>query len=528
MNKVFKKLIELFGIKNHKTSIDDLRRNIGTSAMAISVVIIAITLSTLLIMHKMYLDAKSVADNQKIISAANVYKSNLAEKISVAASSPIFLDYMRSGDKSREKLYYQFAIEMYRLQTNGIVGMELIDNLTNQVIFKAGRVTQSYAIFNLYFLNNILDAKNGDCLLRWKIFFNLHSLIDDIHAINPDITACQTCVPFDFQAGNEWVNLPVESTSGLYLKLHIKQNSDYIFYVYLFFITISFLVFSSWNWHRLNRLIGMFIKNPIKDLTICLEANDSTNLITNLYEMQYLIDEINSWKARVKKAKEDESAAKISNVVAQFAHDVRSPLATINMIMSDLPDFSPQHKSILTGSVQRISDIANHFLNLYKNPNAVPVATLSKTNVLPLLESIIAEKQYQYRGKANIAFHASGSNDVCAMVNEGDLKRMMSNLINNSIEACAVFCEIKVELICSFDNLLIEITDNGSGIPAELIPKIMKGGVSVGKEGGSGMGLSHAVKKAREWQGELDVRSVVGKGTTITIRLPIAETGRLG
>lgn len=521
--KLFKRFKRLFSIDVANCSIDDLKRNINASALVMFFIVISTTLIALFVMHKMYMDEKAEINNQKTISAINVYQSSMAEKLSVAASSASFLDYIRSGQKTRDSLFYHFATDMNRLKMNGIVGMRIIDSVNHKTIYSDGENSSSSITLKLCYLGDILDGKNGDCSYLWQLYFNMNDLMKEIKTINTDISQCKNCVPYSFLSSHYISSFPVADFSNMFLYMNVKEAGDFFFYLYLLLITIAFALFASWSWQRLSHLIHIYIAKPINDLTVCLGASETTSLNSSLVEIQFLIDEINSWKLRLSKAKEDENAEKISKVVAQFAHDVRSPLATINIIISEMQVAASGYMNILSSAVQRISDIANHFLELYKNPNAVSVNEVKITNINNVISSIIAEKQYQYRGKANIDLIVKeGSFDINALIDESDLQRMLSNLINNSVEACQDFSIITVQLIKLFDSFLIEISDNGSGIPADLIPKVMKGGVSIGKVGGSGMGLSHAVNKVREWYGELHIDSIVGKGTTITMKIPLA------
>jgi signal transduction histidine kinase len=102
-----------------------------------------------------------------------------------------------------------------------------------------------------------------------------------------------------------------------------------------------------------------------------------------------------------------------------------------------------------------------------------------------------------------------------------DLKNIISNLINNSAEAMDQNGFISVSLEKEDENLLLEIRDNGKGIPKEILPQLMQEGASFGKKDGNGLGLYHAKKSIESWGGQIQIRSTVGVGTTVSIKLPI-------
>jgi signal transduction histidine kinase len=72
----------------------------------------------------------------------------------------------------------------------------------------------------------------------------------------------------------------------------------------------------------------------------------------------------------------------------------------------------------------------------------------------------------------------------------------------------------------------VKISDNGSGIPEEVLSKIFYPFFTT-KEKGSGIGLAIAQKIIDSHRGNIDVESEVGKGTTFTIKLPLVQLGRV-
>ena len=68
------------------------------------------------------------------------------------------------------------------------------------------------------------------------------------------------------------------------------------------------------------------------------------------------------------------------------------------------------------------------------------------------------------------------------------------------------------------DLIQIQVSDNGKGIPPEILPKLMQRGSTHGKRGGSGLGLYHAKTTLQSWDGDLKIESK--SGTTVSLILP--------
>lgn len=100
--------------------------------------------------------------------------------------------------------------------------------------------------------------------------------------------------------------------------------------------------------------------------------------------------------------------------------------------------------------------------------------------------------------------------------------RAVMNLVGNAIDACSDKTDghVAVQLKQTSDAAIIEVVDNGSGIPAHELQKIFSLFESTKGNRGTGLGLPVSLKIAREHGGNLNVQSTVGTGTTFTLELP--------
>jgi hypothetical protein len=68
--------------------------------------------------------------------------------------------------------------------------------------------------------------------------------------------------------------------------------------------------------------------------------------------------------------------------------------------------------------------------------------------------------------------------------------------------------------------VFISVTDNGKGIPADILPKLGNAGETYGKPHGTGLGLHHAKLCLQQWDGSISITSVEGQGTKVLLTLP--------
>lgn len=226
-----------------------------------------------------------------------------------------------------------------------------------------------------------------------------------------------------------------------------------------------------------------------------------------------------------------------SNFAKQVSHDIRSPLSALNMVMTTLKDVPEEKRLLIRNAVQRINDIANDLLAKSKKNNSEFInrsgnnLRRNELILLPaLIDRLVSEKRIQYRDKINVKIEADlrESFGDFIVADGKEIMRLLSNLINNSIESFKNnHGEVFVNVHSEVNYIKVIIKDNGFGIPEYIIAKLGEVGVTFGKEGsesGSGLGIHHAKKYIGEIGGQFKINSIVDVGTSIEIILPKADT----
>lgn len=225
-----------------------------------------------------------------------------------------------------------------------------------------------------------------------------------------------------------------------------------------------------------------------------------------------------------------EKEAAVGRMAAQVAHDIRSPLVALDAALRHAAAMPEEQRVMLRHAVNRIRDIANNLLEKNRQPGgaAVPApegGTAAEICLLSsLIEPVIAEKRMQY-GLSGAALDFEPSQEaygLFAAVGAAEFRRVLSNLLNNAVEALEKEGRVTVTLGAAGGTAVVKIKDNGKGIPAELLARLGKKGATFGKSGGSGLGLYHAKSAVEGWGGKLAIRSEHGRGTEVLVELPSA------
>jgi signal transduction histidine kinase len=227
----------------------------------------------------------------------------------------------------------------------------------------------------------------------------------------------------------------------------------------------------------------------------------------------------------VERFQEKKVAAAQGELAAQVAHDIRSPLTLLNLIAKEASGLSEENRRLLGLAAARINKIASGLLDKYRNDGKQVKATTSFA--LAIVERIIMEKRAMHRAsncEIDLVVHPSAASAFVA-VNSTELGRAISNVIENSVEACA---DRKAKVLVSLasdeiESLRIEITDNGRGMSPELLGQVGQRGVTSGKLDGNGLGLYHAKALAESAGGQFEVESDRDSGTVVRLTLPRVE-----
>jgi len=282
------------------------------------------------------------------------------------------------------------------------------------------------------------------------------------------------------------------------------------------------------------------LKDLISPIKILSTGDDLAHNSEYPIEVNDINTNFKSLRAKIISSEKSENdvlrAHQLNLLASQVSHDIRSPLSALSLITNQLSQIPEDKRIIIRSAVNRINDIANQLLQKGKEIQSTSTTSMNarfesaktiklSTHLLsPLIDSIVSEKRIQFREKQSVDIEAdiNQSYGLFANINATELKRTISNLVNNAIEAFPneigkVTVGVKKN---TDDQVAIIIQDNGKGIPEHILKKLGEMGVSHGKEGtqgGSGLGVYHAKKTVEVAGGIFLIESREGAGTTITM-----------
>lgn len=220
-----------------------------------------------------------------------------------------------------------------------------------------------------------------------------------------------------------------------------------------------------------------------------------------------------------------------SDFVSAVTHELKTPIATIKAAAETLA------KDRLTGmSVHTCGRIvvmeSNRLARLVENLLAYArITDVSDSYAFQAVEvaAIFNDIQQDFEARLDhqgFELHLATSPGVDAVL--GDrfaLRLLFGNLLDNAIKYSQDRRVISLRASRAESNIIIDVQDQGVGIAADEIAQVMRKFVraSGATGGGSGLGLSIASRIAQDHRGDLRIDSTIGRGTIVTVTLPVAE-----
>ena len=241
-------------------------------------------------------------------------------------------------------------------------------------------------------------------------------------------------------------------------------------------------------------------------------------------EIGTLAQSFNRMSARL-----DESDRLRKQMTADIAHDLRTPLTVISGYVDSMRDGD---LPVTTKRLELIGIETSRLSKMVEDLRLLSVAdagelSLQKQAVDPnslLKHSLKLFELQASRKNIKLVFEPSDGN-AQVFIDEDRIIQVLSNLISNAIDYSPEDSEIKLRADEDEQYVLLEVTDTGSGIPAEELPfvferfhRVDRARQSSNQHSGLGLAIAKAIINAHE--GEIQAFSSEGQGTTIRISLP--------
>lgn len=283
-------------------------------------------------------------------------------------------------------------------------------------------------------------------------------------------------------------------------------------------------------------LISRFTTRPLqlirdKMRSISLSGTNEKIAWSRKDEIGTLISEYNRMVEELSKSAEllakSERESAWREMAKQVAHEIKNPLTPMKLSVqylqkawqeksSDWEERLDRFSKTIIEHIDTLSAIASEFSDFAKMPQ-------KKEEKIDLLESI--RKSFDlFTDTENISFslEESSRGPHYVLADKNQLIRVFNNLIKNSVQAIGKKRggKVLISIDRDADRHIIKVSDNGPGIPEEMVDKIFSPSFTT-KTSGMGLGLALVRSIIHEAGGEISFTSSAAKGTEFIIHLPI-------
>lgn len=233
-----------------------------------------------------------------------------------------------------------------------------------------------------------------------------------------------------------------------------------------------------------------------------------------------------------------EHMAHLGHATSELVHDLRNPLTVVHgyaqlleeeldSLKSKLRDpeeisSTVEYLNIISRNVQRCCELTETWRTLGRGSDA----NRPRVRVVDLVEDVFSAVEPMAISAGAELLHQVENPEVEVCADPIQIFRALQNLTTNAVHAVADRKQGRVQIQCrsAEPNVVIDIVDNGCGIPQEHLSKIFEPYYTTKDiHSGTGLGLSITRKVVGSHGGTIEVRSVEGEGTTFTVQLPIAR-----
>ncbi len=211
--------------------------------------------------------------------------------------------------------------------------------------------------------------------------------------------------------------------------------------------------------------------------------------------------------------------------IADAAHELRTPLSVLRVHVQNATqarDEAERQQSLgyLLGGIDRATRVVNQLLTLARMEPLIERGEMAQVDVLALVRETLAElTPWVLKQGLELDLEAA-EGDYRLNADPGSLGIALQNLVTNAVNHSPAGGRLHVRLSADAQRLLLQVEDQGPGIPAEDLERVFERFYSRGTVQGAGLGLAIVQSIARRHAGQIRLRNLDSGGLQASLELP--------
>ena len=247
-----------------------------------------------------------------------------------------------------------------------------------------------------------------------------------------------------------------------------------------------------------------------------LPFRNNENIITHFLKVS---EDITERKQMEKEIARLDKLNLVGEMAAGIGHEIRNPMTTVRGFLQFLGSKEECAKfkgyyDLMIEELDRANSIITEYLSLAKNkPLHFSIFNLNSiiTTLFPLIQADTLKRNN------NVTIEIKDIPDL--LLDENEIRQLILNLVRNALEAMPSSGDLTIRTFLDKDNVVLEIQDEGEGIPPEVLEKIGTPFFTT-KDDGTGLGLAVCYRIAARHNAKIDVKTG-STGTTFSVRFKL-------
>ncbi len=241
-------------------------------------------------------------------------------------------------------------------------------------------------------------------------------------------------------------------------------------------------------------------------------------------EIQWLCDTINDMASELA-----ESDRMKNEFISSVSHELRTPLTSIKGWGETLQAVGKENEiafdkgiKIIIDETDRLSMLVEDLLDFSRILNGVIVLDQKQINFVDMLEDALLLVEQRAKGLGIEINYSEPAYSALVYADSRRMKQVFVNIIDNALKYSPAGGTIEIKVKKARRDVSVSISDNGPGIPEDEVDKVTQRFYKASNSvTGSGIGLAVVDEIVMLHSGRLAIDSILGKGTTVTVSLPL-------
>ena len=219
---------------------------------------------------------------------------------------------------------------------------------------------------------------------------------------------------------------------------------------------------------------------------------------------------------------QSERLAAVGKMAATIVHDIKNPLTTLRLNAEILKrkvgsEELSKHAEQMISQVDRFVSMAQEILDFTRG---VTQLNIQEVSFIEVIDGLVQFIRLDF-DKKKISLVNNNNYHGNVKIDSEKILRVFYNIAGNAADAMPKGGTLTINSTQKESYLLVEFSDTGIGMPVEVKDKIFEPFMTYGKKVGTGLGMAITKKIVEDHKGKIEVDSILGKGTTIRIFLPL-------